>query len=95
MDSEVLRIIGESHEEARRLLTEHHGELDGLARTLLERESLDEEEILGVTGLPPAPLWKARRFLFPKPTPTRRRETQGAPRVVFQCPMRSGQSLYS
>src|SRR5215216_3518040 len=55
IDEEVLRIIYESHEEARRLLTKHRGELDALARALLERESLDEEEILEVTGLPPAP----------------------------------------
>jgi cell division protease FtsH len=66
VDSEVLRIIGESHEEARRLLTEHHGELDGLAWTLLERESLDEEEILGVTGLPPAPPLESTKIPVPE-----------------------------
>jgi cell division protease FtsH len=55
VDSEVLRIIGECHDEALRLLTKHRGELDALAQALLERESLDEEEILEVTGLPPAP----------------------------------------
>jgi cell division protease FtsH len=55
VDSEVLGIIGECHDEARRLLTEHRKELEALARALLERESLDEEEILEVTGLPSAP----------------------------------------
>src|SRR5919112_1327075 len=55
VDSEVHRIIGECHDEARRLLTEHRKELEALARALLERETLDEEEILEVTGLPPAP----------------------------------------
>ena len=55
IDEEVLRIIDESHEEARRLLTKHRGELEALAQALLERETLDEEEILEVTGLPPAP----------------------------------------
>ena len=40
---------------ARRLLTKYRGELEALARALLERETLDEEEILEVTGLPPAP----------------------------------------
>jgi cell division protease FtsH len=55
VDSEVLRIIGECHDEARRLLTEHRKELEALAEALLERETLDEEEILKVTGLPPAP----------------------------------------
>jgi hypothetical protein len=55
IDEEVIRIIDESHEEALRLLTKHRGELEALARALLERETLDEKEILRVTGLPPAP----------------------------------------
>jgi cell division protease FtsH len=55
IDAEVLRIIGESHDEAKRLLAEHRRELDALAEALLARESLDEKEILEVTGLPPAP----------------------------------------
>jgi cell division protease FtsH len=53
VDSEVLRIMDESHDEAQRLLTKHRKELDALASALLERGSLDEKE---VTGLPPAPL---------------------------------------
>jgi cell division protease FtsH len=55
IDAEVLRIIAESHDEARRLLSEHRRELDALADALLSRETLDEREILEVTGLPPAP----------------------------------------
>jgi cell division protease FtsH len=55
IDDEVRRIIDESHAEAHRLLSEHRGALDTLARALLERETLDEQEILEVTGLPPAP----------------------------------------
>jgi cell division protease FtsH len=55
IDEEVSRIIDESHEEARRLLTKHRKELEALAQALQERETLDEEEILKVTGLPPAP----------------------------------------
>jgi cell division protease FtsH len=55
VDAEVLRIINECHDEARRLLTEHRKGLDALAGALLERETLDEEEILEVTGLSPAP----------------------------------------
>jgi cell division protease FtsH len=57
-----LRIIDESHEEARRLLTEHRKELEALARALLERETLDEEEILEVTGLSPAPPLENRKI---------------------------------
>ncbi|WP_194722267.1 ATP-dependent zinc metalloprotease FtsH [Noviherbaspirillum malthae] len=55
IDLEVHRIIDESHQEATRLLRQHRGELDALVRALLDRETLDEQEILEVTGLPPAP----------------------------------------
>jgi len=55
IDSEVLRIINESHEEAKRLLTAHRQNLDALAQALVARETLNEQEILEVTGLPPAP----------------------------------------
>ena len=65
VDSEVHRIIGECHDEARRLLTEHRKELEALARALLERETLDEEEILDVTGLPPAPPLENRKVPVP------------------------------
>ena len=51
----MLRIIAESHDEAKRLLNEHRGALDALADALLARETLDEQEILEVTGLPAAP----------------------------------------
>lgn len=54
VDEEVLRIINECHDEARRLLTEHRRELDALTNALLSRETLSEKEILEVTGLPPA-----------------------------------------
>jgi cell division protease FtsH len=56
IDAEVLKIINDSHAEARRLLTEHRKELDALAEALLARETLNEQEILEVTGLPPAPV---------------------------------------
>jgi len=51
IDAEVRRIIGESHHEALRLLAEHRQALEALARALLERETLNEDEILSVTGL--------------------------------------------
>jgi cell division protease FtsH len=65
IDVEVIGIIGECHNEARRLLTEHRKELDALAEALLERETLDEEEILEVTGLPPAPPLQNRKVPVP------------------------------
>lgn len=54
IDDEVLRIIGECHDEARRLLREHRLALDALAEALLKNETLNEQEILDVTGLRPA-----------------------------------------
>ena len=55
IDAEVLKIISESHEEAKRLLSAHRKQLDLLAEALLARETLNEQEILEVTGLPHAP----------------------------------------
>jgi cell division protease FtsH len=55
IDTEVRKIISESYDEARRLLRAHRQQLDALVDALLARETLDEQEILEVTGLPPAP----------------------------------------
>jgi cell division protease FtsH len=55
IDAEVRRILDESYAEAVRLLRQQRPELDALAKALLEHETLDEQEILQVTGLPPAP----------------------------------------
>jgi cell division protease FtsH len=51
IDAEVQHIIDECYAVALQLLQRHRHELDILARALLERESLDEQEILAVTGL--------------------------------------------
>jgi cell division protease FtsH len=55
IDAEVQKIIGESHAQATSLLKAHRRELDALVEALLARETLNEQEILEVTGLPPAP----------------------------------------
>ena len=54
IDMEVGRIIQECHEDAKRLLTEHRGELDALVAELMKEESLDEQELLDASGFPPA-----------------------------------------
>jgi cell division protease FtsH len=61
IDSEVQRIIAESYAEACRLLRAHRKALDALVAALLKRETLDESEILAVTGLPPAAQLPGRR----------------------------------
>jgi cell division protease FtsH len=55
VDSEIKRIIDEAYAEAVRLLQAERPRLDALTKALLERESLDEREILDVTGLPAKP----------------------------------------
>jgi cell division protease FtsH len=60
IDAEIAGIIAQSHEEAKRLLGVHRKQLDALAEALVSRETLDEQEILTVTGLPPAPIPDAR-----------------------------------
>jgi cell division protease FtsH len=55
IDAEIRRIVDECQSEAVRLLAKHRDKLVALANALLEAESLDEREILSVTGLSPAP----------------------------------------
>ena len=62
IDAEVLRIIKESHEQAKALLTHHRKQLDALVAALLSRETLDEREVLDVTGLPAAPVLATQRL---------------------------------
>jgi len=54
----VQKIIHDSHEQAHQLLRQYRRQLDALVAALLSRETLDEQEILEVTGLPPAPALK-------------------------------------
>jgi len=69
IDVEVARIIHECHEDARRLLTEHRSQLDALVAALMKEESLDEQEILDATGLPPAPTLPDRPIVSDAVTP--------------------------
>lgn len=62
IDAEVLKIIGESHDEAKRLLKAYRRQLDALAEALVARETLDEQDILKTTGLPPAPVLAAGKL---------------------------------
>ena len=55
IDDEIRKIIGDSHAEAKNLLREHRKQLDALVEALLKHETLDEQEVLDLTGLPAAP----------------------------------------
>ena len=52
VDAEVQHIIDECHEQALSLLRANRKRLDGLVQALLQRETLNEQEILQATDLP-------------------------------------------
>jgi cell division protease FtsH len=52
IDDEVRRIISECAADASRQLAEHREQLDHLAQTLLERETLDEADAYAAAGIP-------------------------------------------
>lgn len=54
VDHEVHKIISECHDEAKKLLNEYRMQLESLTAALMDKETLDEKEILLVTGLRPA-----------------------------------------
>src|SRR6266545_2679370 len=56
VDTEVKRVLTDAYEQARNILADHRAALDRLAATLLERETLDREEVEAVVAgktLPP------------------------------------------
>jgi cell division protease FtsH len=70
VDNEVKRILGEAYERAREILTAQRAQLDRIAAALLERETLDHEELnLVVQGktLPPMKVPVPPRPSAPEP----------------------------
>ena len=55
LDDEVPRLTDECHSRALGTLREHRGQLESLARTLLERETLDEPDAYAAASIPHAP----------------------------------------
>lgn len=56
IDSEVRRILNEAYAEAERILEEHRDQLEMLARTLVEKETLSDQEIRELFGFPLPPV---------------------------------------
>jgi cell division protease FtsH len=56
IDDEIRRIAEECLADAEKLLTEHRPQLDALAKALLKSDSLDEPQILQVTGIGARPV---------------------------------------
>jgi cell division protease FtsH len=65
VDREVERILNDCYAEGMRLLHTHREALDQLAHALLEHETLDEQEIIRVTGIQPAPRAEAPSVPLP------------------------------
>src|SRR3954447_10811622 len=51
VDEAVKRLVDDAHERVTRLLSEHRHELDSLAETLLDRETVDQDEAYAAAGL--------------------------------------------
>ncbi len=78
VDTELKRLLGEAFERAKQILVEHRAELDRLASALLDRETLDRDEIeLVVAGKPLPPMPPAAG-----PAPARERPTPPVPQVA-------------
>jgi cell division protease FtsH len=52
IDQEVRNLVDECYQRAVTSLREHRDQLDALARTLLERETLDEDQAYAAAGIP-------------------------------------------
>src|SRR2546429_3215000 len=70
VDTELKRILSEAYERARTIVAEHRAALDRLASALLERETLDRDEVeLVVAGRPLAPAGPPPAPATPQPDP--------------------------
>ena len=72
IDREVRRLVEEAHKEAERIITEQRGRLDVIAKILIDRETIDKEELLGLLEGDPEEAY--RKFLESKQA-----EESGAP----------------
>ncbi len=55
IDEEVSRLLKEADQRATAILTEHRAELDKTVALLVERESIDGDELRGIVGVGPVP----------------------------------------
>lgn len=88
IDDELSRILGESYDEAKRLLRGHRAILDRIAEALLERETLDAADLaLLVAGqpLPPLPLPTAAEE-GASARPSRPKGAKGSPGRMIPIP---------
>jgi cell division protease FtsH len=90
VDHEVYRVLGEAHRRARQLLETHREQLETVAETLLERETLNRDEferlLAGGELDPPVeepdPSVERQRKRAPRPTP----QLQPQPALLHRSP---------
>jgi cell division protease FtsH len=76
IDSEVKAIISDCYEKARRILTEHEKQLHSVAEALLERETLDGEDVkILLSGGTLPPMKKRPEAKKSEPAPPEKIET--------------------
>jgi len=79
IDAEIRLIIDAGHKEARAILTTHRATLDRLAAALIEKETLDTPDLMGILGdLPPWPSRAVANGNGARPGATRRRSSRTA-----------------
>jgi cell division protease FtsH len=86
VDDEIKRLLDEAHARARAILTENRPLLDRIADTLLERETIDREDMEKLengTPLPPRTLPPGEPA---PPTPAPPRPTASPPRGILGIP---------
>jgi cell division protease FtsH len=69
VDEEVRRIVDECHQEDCRLLNDNRDRLDRLAEAVLKKDTLDEDEIYAVVGVPKREKGPAIAPPLPEPKP--------------------------
>jgi cell division protease FtsH len=79
VDTELKRVLGNAFERARAILLEHRDVLDRLAAALLERETLDRDEMDLLARGEPLPPRQAPQLPLPYPTAVSKREPKSVP----------------
>ncbi len=82
IDAEVRKIINDQYARARTLIEGNREKLDALARALLERETLDREEIDAVMAGEPLP--HRDKIVVPTYAERRKKEKDGKTGSIFQ-----------
>ena len=82
IDAEVRAFIVAQHARAKKLIGENMDKLDGIANALLERETLDREEIDAIMQGQPLP--PRERVIIPSYAEKQRKEKEKRKGSIFQ-----------